>query len=123
MKKYNKIMDVSIPILYLGIWLAFVFFCKRSGFFDAIDATSFLIVSFLVMFFSMITKSTSWGIGNKFFNIKGSSERHIEYSWHENWENGKQKSGYTITIDHDNPEVIKQLMTHHHCLVSNREDN
>lgn len=73
------------------------------------------------MFFGMITKSTSWSIGNNLFNISGDSKRHIEYSAHDNWENSdKQKTGYTIKIDHDNPEVIKSLMTHHAELISKK---
>ena len=76
------------------------------------------------MFFGMITKSTSWSIGNKWFNMKGNSTRHIEYSWHENWENSdKQKTGYTIKIDHDNSEVIKELMREHHNLMNQQKCN
>ncbi|EKD25441.1 MAG: hypothetical protein ACD_80C00056G0003 [uncultured bacterium (gcode 4)] len=66
------------------------------------------------MFFGMITKSTSWSIGNKLFNLSGDSKRHIEYSSHDNWKNSDaQKTGFTIIIDHDDQDVIKQLMTHH----------
>ena len=66
------------------------------------------------MFFGMITKSTSWSIGNKFFSVTGDSKRHVEYSSHDNWKNSDaQKTGFTIKIDHDDPGVIKQLITHH----------
>lgn len=66
------------------------------------------------MFFGMITKATSWSIGNQLFNVSGDSKRHIEYSSHDNWKNSDaQRTGFTIKIDHDNPKVIKQLMTHH----------
>ena len=74
------------------------------------------------MFFGMITKSSSWAIGSNSFNIRGDSRRHIEYSWHENWKNSdKQKTGYTIKIDHDNPNVIKELMLHHDRLINKRK--
>ncbi len=117
--KKLKLLDLFTVVSYLLIWFAFVFVCKWLGFFDKLDASVFLGLSFLVMFFGMITKSTSWSIGNKFFNISGDSERHIEYSWHKNWENSDaQKSGYTIKIDHDDPKIIERLMTHHHKVMS-----
>lgn len=119
---YKKLFDILIPIFYLSIWFVFVIFCKQFNFFTEIEVKTFLILSFLVMFFGMITKSTSWAIGNNLFNIRGDSRRHIEYSWHENWENtDKQKTGYTIKIDYDDYEIIKKLMTHHNDLMKKKE--
>lgn len=113
-KWYLKIIRALLPVLYLTIWFGFVFICKSVGFFDKLDVSIFLILSFLVMFFGMITKSTSWSIRNKWFNVTGDSKRHIEYSSHDNWKNSDaQKTGFTIKIDHDDSKVIKQLMTHH----------
>lgn len=113
-KWHIKIIRALLPVLYLTIWFSFVFICKSVGFFDKLDVNIFLTFSFLVMFFGMITKSTSWSIGNKWFNVTGDSKRHIEYSSHDNWKNSDaQKTGFTIKIDHDDPKVIKQLMTHH----------
>ena len=112
---YKEFFKSLLPIFYLVIWFAFVAVCRHVGFFsEIVDVSVFLALSFLVMFFGMITKSTSWGIGNKWFNISGDSKRHIEYCWHETWpKTDKQRTGFTIKIDHDDPDVIKQLMTHH----------
>ncbi|HBB03944.1 TPA: hypothetical protein DCZ39_03515 [Patescibacteria group bacterium] len=112
--KQKRIIDILLIISYLVIWLLFILISKNLGFFKSIDFELFLTLSFLVMFFGMITKSTSWSIGNKLFNLSGDSKRHIEYSSHDNWKNSDaQKTGFTIIIDHDDQDVIKQLMTHH----------
>lgn len=111
---YKKFFDILLPVFYLAVWFIFIVICKNAGFFEKLDTNVFLTLSFLVMFFGMITKSTSWSIGNKWFQVSGDSKRHIEYSSHDNWKDSdKQKTGFTIKIDHDDPEVIKQLMTHH----------
>ena len=111
---YKKVINALLPVLYLTIWFIFVLLCKNFGFFEKLDTGLFLTLSFLVMFFGMITKATSWSIGNQLFNVSGDSKRHIEYSSHDNWKNSDaQKTGFTIKIDHDDPAVIKQLMTHH----------
>jgi len=113
----KKLFDVFLVVSYLVIWFTFVYISKSLGFFESLDSGFFLTLSFLVMFFGMITKSTSWSIGNKLFNVTGDSKRHIEYSSHDNWKNSDaQKTGFTIKIDHDDPGVIKQLMTHHAIL-------
>jgi len=114
----KKVFNFFVPIAYLTIWFLFTFICIQAKIIQNLDASTFLILSFLVMFFGMITKSTSWSIGNSWFNLSGDSKRHIEYSAHDNWKNSdKQKNGYTIKIDHDNPEVIKSLMSHHAELI------
>lgn len=111
---YKKIINALLPVFYLAIWFIFVLVCRGFGFFEKLDAGLFLTLSFLVMFFGIITKATSWSIGNQLFNVSGDSKRHIEYSSHDNWKNSDaQKTGFTIKIDHDDPKVIKQLMTHH----------
>lgn len=116
----KKFIDLLIVVLYLGVWTGFVLISKKLGFINKPDSSIFLTLSFLVMFFGMITKSTSWSIGNKFFNITGDSKRHIEYSSHKNWKNSNnQKTGFTVKIDHDDPEAIKKLMTHHKKLEKN----
>ncbi len=113
-------LGILTPILYLGIWFIFVYISIQVGIISNADAVAFLPLSFFVMFFGMITKSTSWSIGNKFLNVSGDSKRHIEYSSHDNWKNSDaQKTGFTIKIDHDDPQVIKQLMTHHAKLRKN----
>ncbi len=110
----NKIISGLIPVFYLVIWFFFIFICKSLGFFEKLDINLFLTLSFLVMFFGMITKASSWIIGNQLFNISGNSKRHIEYSWHENWKNSDaQKTGFTIKIDHDDAKVIEKLMDKH----------
>lgn len=110
----RKLFDVLLVVSYLVIWFTFVFISKNLGFFESLDSGFFLTLSFLIMVFGMITKSTSWSIGNKFFSVTGDSKRHIEYSSHDNWKNSDaQKTGFTIKIDHDDPGVIKQLMSHH----------
>lgn len=115
-------LAVLTPILYLGIWFIFVYISIQVHIISNIDAVAFLTISFFVMFFGMITKSTSWSIGNKFLNASGDSKRHIEYSSHDNWKNSDaQKTGFTIKIDHDDPQVIKQLMTHHAKLRKNQK--
>ena len=115
---YKKTISILLPVFYLTVWFIFVFTSKQVGFFDKLEVISFLSLSFLVMFFGMITKSTSWSIGNKWFNLTGDSKRHIEYSSHDNWKNSDaQKTGFTIKIDHDDPDVIKKLMTHHAELI------
>jgi len=112
--KNKKIINAFLPVFYLTIWFIFIFICKTFGFFEKLDVNLFLTLSFLVMFFGMITKATSWSIGNQLFNVTGDSKRHIEYSSHDNWKNSDaQKTGFTIKIDHDDPEVIKQLMEKH----------
>ena len=64
----NNLLKVFIPALYLSIWLIYVGLCKWFGIIREVSDTNwFLAFSFLVMFFGMITKSTSWQIGNKFF--------------------------------------------------------
>lgn len=111
---YKKLINALLPVFYLTIWFVFILVCKSVGFFEKLDVGLFLTLSFLVMFFGMITKATSWSIGNQLFNVSGDSKRHIEYSSHDNWKNSDaQKTGFTIKIDHDDPKVIKQLMTHH----------
>ncbi len=111
---YKKVINALLPVFYLSIWFIFVLICKNAGFFEKLDVGLFLTLSFLVMFFGMITKATSWSIGNQLFNVSGDSKRHIEYSSHDNWKDSDaQKTGFTIKIDHDDPAVIKQLMTHH----------
>lgn len=123
-KWYKRIIVALLPILYLTIWFVFVLVCKNVGIFDKLDVNPFLTLSFLIMFFGMITKSTSWSIGNEWFKISGDSKRHIEYSSHDNWKNSDtQKTGFTIKIDHDDPEVIKQLMTHHAKIRKNETNN
>ena len=120
-EQVRKVFNLLVPIMYLIIWFLFIYFSIQSNIIKNIDSTSFLAISFLVMFFGMITKSSSWSIGNQWFNISGDSKRHIEYSAHDNWKNSdKQKTGYTIKIDHDNPGVIKDLMTHHANLISKK---
>lgn len=117
-KPFITFLKILLPAFYLSIWFLFVWICRSVGLFAEISDTNwFFAFSFLVMFFGMITRSTSWKIGNKFFEISGDSKRHIEYSSHDNWHNSDaQRTGYTIKIDHDDPEVIKDLMTHHHKL-------
>lgn len=111
---YKKVINALLPVFYLTVWFVFIFVCKSVGFFEKLDTGLFLTLSFLVMFFGMITKATSWSIGNQLFNVSGDSKRHIEYSSHDNWKNSDaQRTGFTIKIDHDDPKVIKQLMTHH----------
>jgi len=119
---YKNFFNIFIPVVYLFVWFLFLLFCKQFGIFDEVaDIRSFLAISFLVMFFGMITKSTSWKIGNRFFEIGGDSKRHIEYSWHENWEKSNaEKSGFTVKIDHDDPGVIAALMDKHHELENRR---
>ena len=113
-KWYKKVVVTLIPILYLTVWLVFVYVCKSVGFFSELNSGVFLTLSFLILLSGMIMKSTSWSIGNQWFNVSGDSKRHIEYSSHDNWKNSDaQKTGFTIKIDHDDPTVIKQLMTHH----------
>lgn len=56
--------------------------------------------------------------------MSGDYKRHIEYSSHDNWPNSDaQRTGYTIKIDHDDPEVIKGLMTHHHKLEKGNKES
>lgn len=123
---YKKLINALLPVFYLTVWFVFILISRNFGFFEKLDVGLFLTLSFLVMFFGMITKATSWSIGNQLFNVSGDSKRHIEYSSHDNWKNSDaQKTGFTIKIDHDDPKVIKQLMTHHAELrekeVSNKE--
>ncbi len=123
---YKKLINALVPVFYLTVWFVFILICRSFGFFEKLDTGLFLTLSFLVMFFGMITKATSWSIGNQLFNVSGDSKRHIEYSSHDNWKDSDaQKTGFTIKIDHDDPKVIKQLMTHHAKLrekeVSNKD--
>ena len=76
----EKTLKVFFPVLYLAVWLVFVYTAQNVDLIHTIDSNLFLILSFLVLFFEFIIKSSAWAIGNQLFNISGESKRHVEYS-------------------------------------------
>lgn len=65
------------PIIYLLTWVLIVKFAQSLGL--PIDGT-FLFVSLVILFFGIISKSTSWSIGHEKFGIKGdSTSKKVEF--------------------------------------------
>ena len=55
---YKKLINALLPVFYLTVWFVFILICGNFGFFEKLDVGLFLTLSFLVMFFGMVTKAT-----------------------------------------------------------------
>jgi hypothetical protein len=65
------------PIVYLLVWVLIIKFAKDLGL--QTDGV-FIFVSLVILFFGIISKSTSWSIGHEKFGIKGdSTSKKVEF--------------------------------------------
>ena len=88
------------PIVYLLIWVMIIKFAKSLGL--QIDGV-FIFVSLAILFFGVISKSTSWSIGHEKFGIKGdSTSKKVEFC---------ADGVGTIKIFDDDMESREKLMT------------
>ena len=100
-KKLIKVLWIFFePIAYLLIWILLIKLAKSLGL--SIDGT-FLLISLIILFFGIISKSTAWSIGHEKFGIKGdSTSKKIEFC---------ADGVGTIKIFDDDLNTKKQLMT------------
>ncbi len=104
MKQMNRNIASSVwrfltPIIYLLVWILLVKLADVLGL--SIDA-SFLGISLIILFLSIISKSTSWSIGHEKFGIKGdSTSKKVEFC---------ADGVGTIKIFEDDPTVREKLM-------------
>lgn len=102
-KKVIKfIWNALSPLVYLGVWYLFIKFSFEELLFPSFNPDLFLFLSFLILVFSLIIRSTSWSIGHTSFGIKGDSRARI-INYH------KGESGdFWFDLFADNPELLKE---------------
>lgn len=89
------------PLVYLSVWYYFVKFSFDNLLFPDFNPDLFLFLSFLILVFSLITKSTSWSIGHTSFGIKGDSRTRLL-----NYHKGDSGDSW-FDLFGDNPELLK----------------
>lgn len=84
MIKMNKIKNVVksawvflAPVIYLFIWILLIRFARDLGL--PTDGY-FLTITLIILFFGILSKSTSWSIGHEKFGVKGdSTSKKVEF--------------------------------------------
>lgn len=69
MNSLKALLDWITPILYLLVWI-YVLKVSKDTLGLTVDA-SFQIITLIILFIGVISKSTSWNIGHEKFGIKG----------------------------------------------------
>lgn len=71
--------DFSVPILYLFFWITMLKLAKEWLGSDILDNNLFLVITLVIIFMGIISKSTSWSIGGD-KGIKGDSlGKYVEF--------------------------------------------
>jgi len=98
----RSVWNAFSPIVYLAVWFLFVKFSFDNFFYLNFNPDLFLFLSFLVLVFGLITKSTSWSIGHTSFGIKGDSRARI-INYHKN-----ESGDFWFDLFADNPELLEK---------------
>ncbi len=94
---------IVIPLFYLLVWVSMVRFSEIILERQFFNNDLFLILSFLILFLGILTRSTSWQIGHTHFGIKGDTLGRF-LSFHKDSDDSYWFDAYI-----DNPEKIPEL--------------
>lgn len=105
MKKINinlikPLGNFLTPIIYLFVWFIFIKLSTDYLSLKLLDNDLYLVLSFLILLFGLIAKSTSWSIGHEKFGAKGDSRARV-INFH-----GSEHFWFDLFAD--NPEILKE---------------